>query len=884
MAIGKGVTAAQEDASAGGVSDDLTLPTPLALVALRARRAADVDAKERFDSLSFLSEALLKYVVLCLHSCMESLDRDSWSYWGYQLAHGDSLGVWERALAALETDGRRAGAAGWMREQLDWLAIRRSGRSTADWFDCCYEASEELWALVQGPEMTFQRTVRGLMSFLVALRNRTRGHGTWPATFYSNLNPRLDRLLANLLAHSEPCRGLLWWYERTAGQSVRRLLSGATPVHWEQLEGEEPTGLVLSDPEDTWRVQFSPLMSYEPSVDCCLFANGAWHSKDSTCEGVDYRGGPPGRLSLPVFRSLPAPRPKSETAARPSLVDEAGVTHDLPLLMAGYVQRPALEGELSKVLSDRMHRIITLHGMGGVGKTTLALRVCHELIRCRQCPFELVLWFSARDVDLLVEGPRSREMDVRDIQHIAENFCVMLGGDEHGRRALDVFADHLSDSSIPTLLVMDNFETLDDPVGVHDYLDNTVVLPHKVLITSRLHGFKGDWPVAVHGMEHDEAEQLLLMEARRLGCEPAMTGDAVRRIWEHTGGIPYAMKLAVGQLGRGVALQQVVDAALADEQILDALFMRSYRSLSPGGRRLFLVAGNLKGDVPVLPVRAVLAQSGFRFDEALDECERASLLEQVGVESSAVIRMPEVARKFARGQLPGVPDTLQIEKELETVRQARLGSGAGDVQQWARKLAQQIVRETVPENREELSKVLEALTGYDRALWRYVADVRERLGLPAELVREAYEMAAQHEPNDSDVWQAWSEFEKKQRQERRSIELLIRAAESDPKNIGLNSHAAWRIAHFLKLERVPVADRPIWTSAVQQNLEEQWDALEPDPLARLGWLYYVNNDVARAKECALRGLSMDSNHRHCLNILNRVREAEEEAETDSRHS
>jgi len=94
---------------------------------------------------------------------------------------------------------------------------------------------------VQGPEMTFQRTVRGLMSFLVALRNRTRGHGTWPATFYSNLNPRLDRLLANLLAHSEPCRGLLWWYERTAGQSVRRLLSGATPVQWEQLEGEEPT-------------------------------------------------------------------------------------------------------------------------------------------------------------------------------------------------------------------------------------------------------------------------------------------------------------------------------------------------------------------------------------------------------------------------------------------------------------------------------------------------------------------------------------------------------------------------------------------------------------------------------------------------------------------
>jgi len=378
-------------------------------------------------------------------------------------------------------------------------------------------------------------------------------------------------------------------------------------------------------------------------------------------------------------------------------------------------------------------------------------------------------------------------------------------------------------------------------------------------------------------MEYDEAEQLLLMEARRLSCEPAMTTPAVKRIWEHAGGIPYAMKLAAGQLGRGVSLQKVVDLALADDQILDSLFLRSYRSLGDGARRLFLIVGSLRGDVPALPVRAVLAQAGFRFDDAVEECETASLLEQSGVDSASLIRMPEVARKFARGQLLGARDTLEIEKELETVRQARLGGGEMDVQQWARKLSQQIVKEEAPEKREELSKVLEALTGYDRTLWRHVAEVRGKLGVPADAVREAYEMAAQHEPNDSELWQAWSAFERQEGEDRRSIELLIRAAESDPRNIGLNSYAANRITRFIGMEHVRLAERPVWTSAVKQNLEEQWEFLDPDPLSRLGWLHYVNNDVQRAKECAEKGLSIDPHHEHCLNIMEKVRQAEAEA-------
>jgi hypothetical protein len=103
----------------------------------------------------------------------------------------------------------------------------------------------------------------------------------------------------------------------------------------------------------------------------------------------------------------------------------------------------------------------------------------------------------SRTVWSLVEGPQPREREVHDIEGIAEMYCRMLGGTEAGREALDIFASEAANGSSRMLLVMDNFETLDDPVDVHQYLDSTVVRPNKVLITSRHRAFKGDYPLEV---------------------------------------------------------------------------------------------------------------------------------------------------------------------------------------------------------------------------------------------------------------------------------------------------------------------------------------------------------------------------------------------------
>lgn len=849
------------------------LPTPLARSWVRAQRSLQSGAAERYLSLGYLSEVFLKYVVLTVHTCIADLDRDAWAYWGYRLSRGEGLGEWEQALSHLDASARSAGAGGWLRDILDWLGVRRSGKRAVDWFTRCHELSSNLWRLARGPETDYQHSVRGLLGFLVALRNRTRGHGAFPSDFYPAAAPLLEELLALLMENALPLEGRLLWVESHQQEVTARVLRGPTPANVERRDSSSSEGLMLEDPDKTWTVRFSPLLLYRASDDACFLANGRWSSSDATGEGLDYFSGETVRIALEEFRTPPAPRPRSHTAGGPQLISEVGAVHNLPSLPEGYVERTSLEAALTKLLIDQQHRIITLHGMGGTGKTSLALRVCTLLARQPTCPFEVMVWFSARDVDLLVEGPQPREPEVRDLEGIAETYCRLLGGTESGQEALNIFSSEVADASNKMLLIMDNFETLEDPVSVHEYLDRVAVLPNKVLITSRHRAFKGDYPLEVSGMEPQEAAQLLAAEARRVGCEPKITGDVVERIRSYTAGVPYAMKLVVGQIARNLPLAQILDEALSEDRILDALFLRSFQILSDPAKRLFLLVGNLRGDVDALLARAVFAQSGLLFDSALDELERTSLVEVAEGLGRALLRMPPVAKKFAERELPLAAGSLDIQRDLGRVREIYGARGPGsDAVTFARRLAAQIRSTAEPDKKQELTRLLEALADQEPQTWRVVAGTRKQLGAPAESVREAYEMAVRYEPNAADLWQEWARFEGEQGNRRREVELLIRAAESEPDNIGLNSTAAYHVAHLISthLDEFPVADRAVWTAVLKRNLEEHFENLDPGPLARLGWLYYLENDRRNAERCARRGLQLEPGHEHCSNILKRL--------------
>lgn len=191
------------------------------------------------------------------------------------------------------------------------------------------------------------------------------------------------------------------------------------------------------------------------------------------------------------------------------------------------------------------HRLVSLLGIGGTGKTRLATAVA----RAAADEFPGGTWF----VDLVPVADR-RGIEVA----LAEAVQLGIGGD---RRVLDQVAALLADRR--ALVVFDNAEHLaDDLVAVLDVLLERTSAP-RFLVTSRVPlGLPDERRLAIGTLAVDgpddtvagvdsspPAVALLLAAAERFGApvddiEPAVA----QRICRHLDGLPLAIELAAAQL------------------------------------------------------------------------------------------------------------------------------------------------------------------------------------------------------------------------------------------------------------------------------------------------------------------------------------------------
>ena len=163
------------------------------------------------------------------------------------------------------------------------------------------------------------------------------------------------------------------------------------------------------------------------------------------------------------FLKVAAERPPSETEGGISLDVVGNVFTNLPAVPPDYVRRPRLEAEVEAALTNDRHPIVTLVGRGGIGKTALTLKTLHHIAESER--FAAIMWFSARDVDLTISGPKVVKPKALTESEIAEQYLSLLYEREltreEKRKAVVEMAGHLRQSPHgPTLFVFDNFETV----------------------------------------------------------------------------------------------------------------------------------------------------------------------------------------------------------------------------------------------------------------------------------------------------------------------------------------------------------------------------------------------------------------------------------------
>lgn len=760
-------------------------------------------------------------------------------------------------------------------------AFTRKRHDDPDFLDVL-RARDRLLEMLDATDAPFARSWDGMAKLLVFFRNKTRGHGARSAIWQDQAGDDLSFIAERLLTFVAEFD--LHFATRATGQRFYLLRGDCSNVV--SLDGEDlPDTVLVAEPDRNPTVvgAGTPLFLPIPSEELFFFANGNLRTDLATAEYLEYLKGATRRIQIPAKALRSTPLPTSHTAGRSALQHSAQIPHNLPHISDLWISRPGLEKQLRDVLIQPQYPIVTLHGIGGSGKTALALRVASEFVEAGLDRFEVVLWLSSRDIDLLPNGIVETQPEVSTLSDMADLFCRLMDGFiDPSDSNIETFRRELAEPTWRYLIIADNFETLEDPEGVQKFLADTALAPTKVLITSRNRAFAADLPITVDGLEVDQANELINREARSRYCEGLLTDDIRERFIKFTDRRPYPLKLAVALLAANVHPHEITERLRSDKSVLEALFRRSYDVLPKEAKYFALLVGNSNGRVSDLLGRVAVARRGFRFTDAEQPAVAQAVINRISYGKGQYgYTCPYTAREFLRMEaaLSELEDA--VREDVAFVREYRGITERGDRDQGvriAREIAGRILAaESADESTSDLVDILERLAGVEPAAFVHVADVRRAVGEDPERQIEALRTGLEIDLDQPKLWIAWSEIERDRRDYRRSYQLIRQGIDACNSLEGISEI----IGHFLalssenqvktaafrgNLDRYPAADAAI------RALEAFGDELNGDQLGMLAWLYRLRGKPRDALDTVFTGLRLEPHNPHLLNLESRLRE------------
>jgi len=255
------------------------------------------------------------------------------------------------------------------------------------------------------------------------------------------------------------------------------------------------------------------------------------------------------RKGLAEARAKLAAREGRAPDAEPSI---PAIPQNLPP-RGEFIGREREMEQVRQALASRSY-LVVIEGIGGIGKTVLALEVAHEL--WEKGLYEAVVWTTAKD----------RELDLNDIlDTFARTVDYPYITEFPPKEKVPEVAKLMQ--ARKCLLVVDHFDTTIDE-GVSEFLLN-LPEPSKALITARHHALSEARTIPLKGLEQGEALMLLRLEGERQGAE-AMIAQAeekiLLRLCEATGGVPLAIKQAAKKIKKGQSPDSVLDELYAEHE------------------------------------------------------------------------------------------------------------------------------------------------------------------------------------------------------------------------------------------------------------------------------------------------------------------------------
>lgn len=338
---------------------------------------------------------------------------------------------------------------------------------------------------------------------------------------------------------------------------------------------------------------------------------------------------------------------------------------NIPHIASSFLGREPEISAIAALCAPGNKRLVTLLGIGGVGKSRLAQAVGQQLL----ADFPDGIWWVSLEAVQPGEGAANR-MAVA----IAAGLDLPLSGSENVREQL--FA-HLR--ARQALLILDNSEHLTSESGLLLALLNAA--PRLcLLVTSRVRlNLPGEWPVTVRGLPPEPAAALFITRAQAVVPDFADSPEsrpAIDRICQLVEGLPLGIELAaiwtehfscdeiadaIAQSSTFLARQNAARGAKtpADETAnrhdsLRAIFEHSWQLLPATERWVLAQLSVFRGEFSREAVQAVTVASLSEISALLGK----SLLR---LTRPGRYNIHEVVRTFAHEKLQQSPQWEQVE-------------------------------------------------------------------------------------------------------------------------------------------------------------------------------------------------------------------------------
>ena len=313
--------------------------------------------------------------------------------------------------------------------------------------------------------------------------------------------------------------------------------------------------------------------------------------------------------------------------------------------------------QLLDLLSPRYAApLITVDGIGGVGKTALVLDVAYQALHASihaivspEIPtFDAIIFVTSKQQYLTPQGILQQAQTDRTLRKIFQEVAKTLDRSDIPATPSYEQADLVSEilGLQQTLLIVDNLETMEDKQEILSFLYR---LPPtvKVVVTTRERAMFA--PIRLEQLAQEAAQVLIEQQAEEKQVK-LNTGEP-KMLYQRIGGIPAALVYAVGQRAAGYSLETVLrNVPDSEGDVARFCFQGSVEPLRGRPAHAMLMALALFPQWPLRP--PVNCVSGLESDpivaeEALSQLQRLSLVR----ETEGRFRMLPLTREYALAEL-----------------------------------------------------------------------------------------------------------------------------------------------------------------------------------------------------------------------------------------